>query len=350
MTDNLLTLFCLVNGESNPFPLEIDSTKTIGGLKNLIVNGNQALAFRDDAAKDLILWRVSIPVVPKERKEISLADIPSKEELDETDDVSDVFEETPPKKTIHIIVQRPPLGDLRADIKKIADRFFATGSPASDFLDAYVRGEKSLPVTTVDQETLGLFLYRYCLLDATEIVLENEVQLVEAAFGRIKIFGGTARTVLDEPFVLKATLNYFREKDPSLVSAAERAMLHSDNASVYGGMRETMMPHVFLETFKSRPLSSWPLLANYSLLDQLIGDVTIVGYDEQQPNLAASHRNLTTQQFMKAHVENNSKKGGQDIPPFYFPAPHISGPDVVFYIKIGGNIFPVFVQLNYDKF
>ncbi|KAG9062287.1 hypothetical protein KI688_006619 [Linnemannia hyalina] len=308
MTDNLLTLFCLVNGESTPFPLEIDSTKTIGGLKNLIVNGNQALAFRDDAAKDLILWRVSIPVVPKERKEISLADIPSKEELDETDDVSDVFEETPPKKTIHIIVQRPPLGDLRADIKKIADRFFATGSPASDFLDAYVRGEKSLPVTTVDQ------------------------------------------TVLDEPFVLKATLNYFREKDPSLVSAAERAMLHSDNASVYGGMRETMMPHVFLETFKSRPLSSWPLLANYSLLDQLTGDVTIVGYDEQQPNLAASHRNLTTQQFMKAHVENNSKKGGQDIPPFYFPAPHISGPDVVFYIKIGGNIFPVFVQLNYDKF
>ncbi|KAF9317536.1 hypothetical protein BG006_003362, partial [Podila minutissima] len=81
------------------------------------------------------------------------------------------------------------------------------------------------------RETLGLFLYRYCLLDATEIVLENEVQLVEAAFGRIKIFGGTARTVLDEPFVLKATFNYFREKDPSLVSAAERAMLHSDNAS-----------------------------------------------------------------------------------------------------------------------
>ncbi|KAF9322590.1 hypothetical protein BG006_002262, partial [Podila minutissima] len=81
------------------------------------------------------------------------------------------------------------------------------------------------------RETLGLFLYRYCLLDATEIVLENEVQLVEAAFGRIKIFGGTARTVLDEPFVLKATFNYFQEKDPSLVSAAERAMLHSNNAS-----------------------------------------------------------------------------------------------------------------------
>ncbi|KAG0280984.1 hypothetical protein BGZ96_001335 [Linnemannia gamsii] len=196
------------------------------------------------------------------------------------------------------------------------------------------------------RETLGLFLFRYCLLDATEIVLENEVQLVEAAFGRIKIFGGTARTVLDEPFVLKATFNYFREKDPSLVSAAERAMLHSDNASVHGNMWEACMPPVFVETFKSRPLLSWPLLTKTSLPDQLVGDVTIVGYDEQQPKLVVSHRNLTTQQFMKAHVENGSKQGDQDIPPFYFPAPHVSGPDIVFYVKINGNVYPVFVQLK----
>ncbi|KAG0200931.1 hypothetical protein BGX31_003959, partial [Mortierella sp. GBA43] len=78
----------------------------------------------------------------------------------------------------------------------------------------------------------------------------------------------------------------------------------------------------------------------------LTGDVTIVGYDEQQPKLAASHRNLTTQQFMKAHVENGSKQGDQDIPPFYFPAPHISGPDIVFFVRIGDNIFPCFVQLK----
>ncbi|KAI9237863.1 MAG: hypothetical protein BYD32DRAFT_461198 [Podila humilis] len=44
------------------------------------------------------------------------------------------------------------------------------------------------------------------------------------------------------------------------------------------------------------------------------------GYDEQQPKLAASHRNLTTHQFMKAHVENES--------------------------KINGALYPVFVQLK----
>ncbi|KAG0350128.1 hypothetical protein BGX24_008247, partial [Mortierella sp. AD032] len=38
MTDNRLSLFCLVHGEatSNAFPVEIESTKTIGDLKELI--------------------------------------------------------------------------------------------------------------------------------------------------------------------------------------------------------------------------------------------------------------------------------------------------------------------------
>ncbi|KAI8596065.1 hypothetical protein EDD21DRAFT_420035 [Dissophora ornata] len=106
MTDDQYTFLCLVDGEATPFPVEIESCRTIGQLKDAI---KTALSpqFDDVTAKDLALWMVSIPVMPKkERKKISLANVPSKEELDETDDVSDVFEETPPKKTIHIIVQR----------------------------------------------------------------------------------------------------------------------------------------------------------------------------------------------------------------------------------------------------
>ena len=67
--------------------------------------------FDDITAKDLTLWRMPISILPKkERRAISQADIPSdmKEELDGSDDISDVFEGTPPKKTIYIIVQRPP--------------------------------------------------------------------------------------------------------------------------------------------------------------------------------------------------------------------------------------------------
>ncbi|KAG0195164.1 hypothetical protein BGX31_006692, partial [Mortierella sp. GBA43] len=83
-----------------------------------------------------------------------------------------------------------------------------------------------------------------------------------------------------------------------------------------------------------------------TLPDQLIGDVTIVGHHDHQTKLAISHRNITTQDFMKAHVENNSKQGDQNVPPFYFPAPHVSGPDIIFFIKINSNAFPCFVQLK----
>ncbi|KAG0041779.1 hypothetical protein BGZ83_001320 [Gryganskiella cystojenkinii] len=107
MTETYKTLFCLVDGEPIPFPVEIEPTKTIGSLKKAIKD-EKTPRFDDVAADELILWRVSIPVLPKkDRKEISLAAVPSKEELDETDEINDVFEQTLPKKTIHIIVQRP---------------------------------------------------------------------------------------------------------------------------------------------------------------------------------------------------------------------------------------------------
>jgi hypothetical protein len=101
-----LTLFCIVDCESTPFPVEIESTKTIGDLKKSI-KIEKTNDFNDIDADKLTLWRVSIPVLPKkDRKQISLADVSSKEELDETDDISDAFDESPPKKTIHVIVQR----------------------------------------------------------------------------------------------------------------------------------------------------------------------------------------------------------------------------------------------------
>lgn len=64
MTDNNLTFFCLIKGESvsTAFEVEVASTKTVSALKNRTVDGNQAPAFRDVAEpKDLILWCVSIP-------------------------------------------------------------------------------------------------------------------------------------------------------------------------------------------------------------------------------------------------------------------------------------------------
>ncbi|CAO3568650.1 unnamed protein product [Mortierella alpina] len=149
MTDNLLTLFCLVSGEptSNAFSVKIHFTDTVDDLKNLV---KTALSpqFDDIAAKDLTLWRVAHPVIAANKHQpVLLNAIDSHTELDPTDDISEVFEQQPPKKTIHIIVQRPPQGDLHVDIKKITDKFFAPG-PIVDFLDAFVKGDKALPTTS----------------------------------------------------------------------------------------------------------------------------------------------------------------------------------------------------------
>ena len=56
MTDNCLTLFCLVDGEatSQAFSVEIDHTKTVDGLKKLIKT-EKAPRFDDVAADELTL-------------------------------------------------------------------------------------------------------------------------------------------------------------------------------------------------------------------------------------------------------------------------------------------------------
>ncbi|KAI8594823.1 hypothetical protein EDD21DRAFT_359591 [Dissophora ornata] len=110
MASSHLNLFCVVDGEStsNAFPVEMESTKTIGDLKKLI-KAEKTNDFQDVDADKLTLWRVSHPVITANKHQpVLLSEIDSPTELDPTDDIVDVFAEAPPKKTIHIIVQRPP--------------------------------------------------------------------------------------------------------------------------------------------------------------------------------------------------------------------------------------------------
>ncbi|KAF9901336.1 hypothetical protein EC991_006263 [Linnemannia zychae] len=67
-------------------------------------------------------------------------------------------------------------------------------------------------------ELLEFYLFHHHLLDTTL-----------TAFGHIELLGGISRTVLNELLTLKATINYFQEKDPSYVLTAKRVMLHLDN-------------------------------------------------------------------------------------------------------------------------
>jgi len=109
MTNNHLTLFCLIDGEttSNAFPVEIESSKTIGDLKKLIKT-EQAPAFDDITANNLTLWKVSLSISDDEEETfITLDAFSDKKKLQPTNRLSRLFVEPQLEDTIHIIVQRP---------------------------------------------------------------------------------------------------------------------------------------------------------------------------------------------------------------------------------------------------
>ena len=107
MASNLLTLFCLVDGEATPFSVDIDTSKTVDHLKKAI-KAEKTNDLSDVNADELILWRVSIPDsgVP-----VPLDSMTEKEKLKATTKLSKVFDTELSEDTIHVIVQRPPQGN-----------------------------------------------------------------------------------------------------------------------------------------------------------------------------------------------------------------------------------------------
>ncbi|KAK3837891.1 MAG: hypothetical protein JOS17DRAFT_837592 [Linnemannia elongata] len=95
MYNKPLTLFCLIDGEAttNAFPVEIESIKTIGDLKDLI---KANVSIPDDDNDD------EIPIV------FDNVNNNDKKKLRATRGLLEVFPDKAPKNIIHIIVQRPP--------------------------------------------------------------------------------------------------------------------------------------------------------------------------------------------------------------------------------------------------
>jgi hypothetical protein len=101
-----ITLICLVHGDRvrRAFPVDVDKSKTIGHLKKLI---KQELpnSFCDVDAKELALWKVSIP--SNDADALRDFDADEDEELDPTLGIEDYFQVVPSKGYIHIIIERP---------------------------------------------------------------------------------------------------------------------------------------------------------------------------------------------------------------------------------------------------
>ncbi|KAF9536868.1 hypothetical protein EC957_009506 [Mortierella hygrophila] len=195
---------------------------------------------------------------------------------------------------------------------------------------------------------LGLLMYQLCMFGNHDLVLkEVDPQLVEHAFGRIKIIRGRAVTVMDEPFVSKAVENYFATIDPYFAREVRKRMVKS-TAIEQGCVFERFVIKVFSETFNSQPLSEWPHQPPISdMCPALVSKVEIVDWREPGLEQGTTHTMISMDEFMDGHVNQGSTRNNMPVAPFFFPRSKPSGPDLVFFIRIDmKRMVPVFVQLR----
>ncbi|KAF9344577.1 hypothetical protein BGX26_004219 [Mortierella sp. AD094] len=99
-----LKLFCILEGDSTAFSGKVEPDDTVDDLKGAIKK-KQSLLFDDIRAREFLLYSVA---VPDEGIPVNLINVESKILLTKsTNEISEVFGTAPPKKTIHVIVQRP---------------------------------------------------------------------------------------------------------------------------------------------------------------------------------------------------------------------------------------------------
>lgn len=178
------------------------------------------------------------------------------------------------------------------------------------------------------------------------VLKEVNPQLVEHAFGRIRILKGQVVTALDEPFVSKAVESYFTAVDPYFQKEVRKRLVKATPVE-QGFVFEQFMMKIFYETFNTRPLSEWdhqpPISAMCPILD---GKVEIVGWRNGLEQ-GTTHLMMSMEEFLDAHVNGGSTRNNMPVAPFFSPKPSDSGPDLLFVIRIdGARLVPVFVQLK----
>ncbi|KAF9996950.1 hypothetical protein BGZ79_009311 [Entomortierella chlamydospora] len=99
-----IKLFCIIDGASSAFEVELDTKDSIAALKKAIKKEKEP-EFDDIASDKLILFQIA---VPDEGTHVYLEDIDSPTPLTKgTTEISEVFGDAPAKNTIHVIVQDP---------------------------------------------------------------------------------------------------------------------------------------------------------------------------------------------------------------------------------------------------
>ena len=103
----LIELNCWVlgDGSSDVFPVEIAENKTVGTLKDKIMEKNPDLG--NCPARHLTLWKVSVPCTRQLAEKVAELKLNGREPLSAVEVVSEVFNEELVRKNVHIVVRAP---------------------------------------------------------------------------------------------------------------------------------------------------------------------------------------------------------------------------------------------------
>jgi hypothetical protein len=107
------TLFCYVRGEESRrvFEVDIGKQKSVAALKKAIKE-EKSQAFRDIDADSLVLWNVSVPFNRSLKGNVEQLSLVDDESLQPPDILVDVFPSGLEKRSVHIVVKRPPPGEF----------------------------------------------------------------------------------------------------------------------------------------------------------------------------------------------------------------------------------------------
>ncbi|ORY98441.1 hypothetical protein BCR41DRAFT_390512 [Lobosporangium transversale] len=192
-------------------------------------------------------------------------------------------------------------------------------------------------------------LVRMVLFGVQTVIAKELPQLVESALGRMEFIKSKSpeyRTVIDEPFVFLAVHNYFQKSDPGFHNMIVTFWTFTKDPKIHGKFWECQVPLSLINIFHNKTLAKkmFPKNAPLDLVDH---EATIVGWKKSR--IGADCSDLTMEQFLEAHFDHDSRIDKREIPPFYFPTDEITGPDIVFILKINKKMYPVFVQLKFVK-
>lgn len=196
--------------------------------------------------------------------------------------------------------------------------------------------------------TLKAFVLEHYLHGRPLLLNKNEAPLVEACVGRILNFSVGKATILDEPFALRAAVNFFLRDDPDFHTAICALLSSSQNPSVHDHQWEKVVLPSLACVFHNKILSKTDLVQKgVKSYDPILdGKAEIVGYGNHD-TLGTEFVSMSLEAFLNAHVHHGSHKDGEPVPPFYHPAETPTGPDVVFVLHFDNHGYcPIFTQLK----